>query len=76
VVSPGVRIHSGAYVEGSVVLDNVTIGAGAVVRRAILDKNAVIAPGAHIGVDLDSDRQKYHVTDSGVVVLGKAERAG
>jgi glucose-1-phosphate adenylyltransferase len=76
VVSPNARIHGGAYVEGSVIMDNVTVGAGAVVRRAILDKNVVIAPGAHIGVDLDSDRQKYHVSETGVVVLGKAERAG
>jgi glucose-1-phosphate adenylyltransferase len=76
VVSPGARIHSGAFVEGSVVLDNVTIGAGAVVRKAILDKNVTVASGAHIGVDLESDRQKYHVSEGGVVVLGKAERAG
>ena len=75
-VSPGARIHSGAFVEGSVVLDNVTIGAGAVVRKAILDKNVTVASGAHIGVDLESDRQKYHVSEGGVVVLGKAERAG
>jgi glucose-1-phosphate adenylyltransferase len=47
-----------------------------VVRRAILDKNVVVAPGAHIGVDLDHDRDRYHVSEGGVVVLGKAERAG
>ena len=76
VLSPNVKIRNGAYVEGSVIMDNVEIGEGAVIRRAILDKNVVIAPGAHIGVDLESDRQRYHVSDSGVVVLGKAERAG
>jgi glucose-1-phosphate adenylyltransferase len=47
-----------------------------VVRRAILDKNVVVAPGAHIGVDLDHDRDHYHVSEGGVVVLGKAARAG
>jgi glucose-1-phosphate adenylyltransferase len=57
-------------------MDNVVIGEGAVVRRAILDKNVVVQPGAHIGVDLETDRQRYHVSDAGVVVLGKAERAG
>jgi glucose-1-phosphate adenylyltransferase len=75
VISPNVRIRNGAYVEGSVIMDNVQIGEGAVVRRAILDKNVVVVPGAHIGVDLETDRQRYHVSDSGVVVLGKAERA-
>ncbi|HEX8768126.1 MAG TPA: sugar phosphate nucleotidyltransferase, partial [Jatrophihabitans sp.] len=76
VVSPNVKIRNGAYVEGSVIMDNVIIGEGAVVRRAILDKNVVVAPGAHIGVDLEHDRERYHVSEGGVVVLGKAERAG
>ncbi len=75
VISPNVRIQNGAYVEGSVLMDNVQIGAGAVVRRAILDKNVVVPPGAHIGVDLESDRQRYHVSDTGVVVIGKSEIA-
>ena len=72
VLSPKVSISGGAYVEGSVVLDGVQIGAGAVVRKAILDKDVVVPPGANIGVDLELDRQRYHVTPSGVVVLGKA----
>jgi glucose-1-phosphate adenylyltransferase len=76
VVSPNVKIRNGAYVEGSVIMDNVVIGEGAVVRRAILDKNVVVAPGAHIGVDSDHDRDLYHVSEGGVVVLGKAARAG
>jgi glucose-1-phosphate adenylyltransferase len=44
-----------------------------VVRRTILDKNVVVPDGAYIGVDLDHDRTCYHVSDSSVVVLGKAE---
>ncbi|CAN5379881.1 glucose-1-phosphate adenylyltransferase [soil metagenome] len=75
VVSPNVKFNAGAYVEGSVLLDNVQIGAGAVVRRAILDKNVVVPEGAHIGVDLAADRERYHVTASGVVVLGKGAKA-
>jgi glucose-1-phosphate adenylyltransferase len=73
VVSPNVRIDGGAYVEGSVLMEGVHIGRGAVVRRTILDKNVVVPDGAYIGVDLDHDRACYHVSDSGVVVLGKAE---
>ncbi len=75
VVSPNVKFSTGAYVEGSVLLDNVQIGARAVVRRAILDKNVVVPPDAHIGVDLEADRERYHVTPSGVVVLGKGAKA-
>jgi glucose-1-phosphate adenylyltransferase len=69
-----VTVEEGAVVQASVLLDGVHVGNGAVVRRAILDKNVVVPPGAHIGVDLDRDREHYHVSESGVVVLGKGQR--
>ncbi|MCZ2830422.1 glucose-1-phosphate adenylyltransferase [Modestobacter sp. VKM Ac-2986] len=75
VVSPNVRLERGARVEGSVLMDGVHIGEGAIVRRAILDKNVVVPPGARIGVDLDHDRERYHVSAGGVTVLGKGARA-
>jgi len=75
VVFPGVTVLQGAYVEGSVLLPGTRIEAGAVVRRAILDKNVQVPAGAHIGVDPEMDKQRYHVSDGGVVVLGKGELA-
>ncbi len=75
VISPNVRVHAGAYVEASVIMDNVQIGRGAVIRRAILDKNVVVPEGAHVGVELDLDRARYKVTDSGIAVLGKSQLA-
>ncbi len=75
VVSPGVRLERGSQVEDSVLMDGVQIGEGAVVRRAILDKNVVVPPWARIGVDLDADRERYHVSAGGVTVLGKGARA-
>jgi glucose-1-phosphate adenylyltransferase len=75
VISPNVRLRAGAYVEGSVLMDGVQIGRGAVVRRAILDKDVIVPEGAHIGVDPDADRSRYHVSDGGVVVLGKRQLA-
>jgi glucose-1-phosphate adenylyltransferase len=75
VLSPGVYLEQGAVVQDSVLADGVRVGAGAVVRKAILDKNVVVPPGAHIGVDLDRDRDCYHVSDGGVVVLGKGTTA-
>ena len=75
VVFPGVTALAGAYVEGSVLMPGVRIGPGAVVRRAILDKNVVVPDGAHIGVDAELDRQRYHVSEGGVTVLGKGEIA-
>jgi glucose-1-phosphate adenylyltransferase len=75
VVSPGVRMERGSRVEDSVLMDGVQIGEGAVVRRAILDKNVIVPPWARVRVDLDADRERYHVSAGGVTVLGKGARA-
>jgi glucose-1-phosphate adenylyltransferase len=57
-----------------VLLDNVTIGRGAVVRNAILDKNVIVPDGAEIGVDHEHDRERgFTVSDGGVTVLGKGQ---
>jgi glucose-1-phosphate adenylyltransferase len=65
-------IESGATVVDSVVFDRVRIGPNAVVRRAILDKDVVIAEGATVGVNHDDDRSRgFTVTDSGITVVGK-----
>ncbi|MCC6538156.1 MAG: glucose-1-phosphate adenylyltransferase, partial [Bryobacterales bacterium] len=69
VIGRGVRIHSGAVVEDSVIFDNCDIGRRAKVRRAILDKNVRIPEDTVIGYDHASDRQLYHVTESGIVVI-------
>ena len=64
-----VRVHSGAIVEESVIFDNCDIGRRSRVRRAILDKNVRIPEDTDIGFDLDRDRQRYHVTENGIVVI-------
>ena len=69
ILGRGVRVHTGAYVEDSVIFDNCDIGRHAKVRRAILDKNVKIPPGAEIGYRLDDDRRRHHVTESGIVVI-------
>jgi glucose-1-phosphate adenylyltransferase len=71
VLSPGVHLHSFAEVENSVLMHNVDVGREAVVRNAIVDKNVRIAPGAQIGVDPDADRERFVVSDNGIVVIGK-----
>uniref|UniRef100_Q02A27 Glucose-1-phosphate adenylyltransferase n=1 Tax=Solibacter usitatus (strain Ellin6076) TaxID=234267 RepID=Q02A27_SOLUE len=71
VLGRGVRVHAGAMVEDSVILDNCDIGRRAKIRRAILDKNVRVAEDAMIGYDLEVDRAKgYHVTETGIVVVG------
>ncbi|MEZ5116010.1 MAG: glucose-1-phosphate adenylyltransferase [Candidatus Nanopelagicales bacterium] len=73
VLSYDVQALPGAYVEGSVLMPGVRIGRNAVVRNAILDKYVKVPDGAQIGVDHESDREHYTVSDAGVVVLGKKQ---
>jgi glucose-1-phosphate adenylyltransferase len=73
VLSPGVHLHSYAEVEDSILMHNVDVGRDAVVRRAILDKDVRIAPGATIGVDPDADRERFAVSAGGIVVIPKGE---
>ena len=74
ILSPGVRVHERAEVRDSVLMHDVVVGRGAVVRRAILDKGVVIEEGAQVGVDLDADRERFVVSDGGIVVIGKGQR--
>ena len=69
VLARGVKVHAGAVVEDSIILDNCDIGRRAQIRRAILDKNVRIQPDTRIGFDLEADRKRYHVTESGIVVV-------
>lgn len=72
ILSPGVYIDDHAVVSDSIVFHDARIGPGAIVRRAILDKNVVVPAGMQIGVDLDADRSRgLTVSDSGVVVIPK-----
>jgi len=70
VIGPKVRIEELAQVSDSILFRGVQVGKGAVIRRAIIDKNVSIPEGAEIGVDLDRDRQRgFDVTEGGVVVV-------
>jgi glucose-1-phosphate adenylyltransferase len=72
VLSPGVRVEVGAVVRDSIVMFDTVIGAGAVLDRAILDKEVVVGPNAIVGegTDMTPNRTDQRL-DSGISLVGK-----
>ncbi|HEY8869257.1 MAG TPA: sugar phosphate nucleotidyltransferase [Candidatus Limnocylindrales bacterium] len=74
VLSPGVRVDVGAVVRDSIVMFDCVIRPGAVVDRAILDKEVVVGQGAIVGFGPDFDtpnRQEPGRLSTGITVVGK-----
>ena len=74
VLGRSVFVHSYSLVEDSVMMDYAEIGRHAKIRRAIIDKNVYVPEGEEIGYDLERDRQRFFVTDSGLVVIPKGPK--
>ncbi|MGH9411109.1 MAG: glucose-1-phosphate adenylyltransferase [Vicinamibacterales bacterium] len=74
VLCPNVRVHSFCTIEDSILMPGVRIGRHAQIRRAIIDRDVFIPRGAQIGHNLNQDRLRHTVTDSGIVVVTKDEQ--
>ena len=72
ILSPNVRVNSYASVTDSIVMEGVDIGRNARIRRAIIDKDVKVPQGAEIGYDLEEDKKRFTVTESGLVVVAKS----
>jgi glucose-1-phosphate adenylyltransferase len=70
-LGPNVRVNSFSYITDSIIMNNCNIGRHARIRRAIIDKNVNVPLGYEIGFDLEGDKKKFTVTESGIVVIGK-----
>ena len=73
-ISPASRVEPGAHVEGSVLCTTTSIGRGAIVRRAILDKNVDVPAGA-TSASTPSRTGSATTSATGIVVLGKGQLA-
>ena len=71
IVGGNVKINSFSYIKDSIIMFNCIIGRHARIRRTIMDKNVVVPEGYEIGFDLDNDRKKFTVTETGIVVIEK-----
>ena len=69
VLCPNVRVHSFCHIDQCILMPGVRVGRHARVRRAIVDRDVLIPRGALIGYNLEEDRRRHTVTDSGIVVV-------
>ena len=71
-LSVNVHVHSYCLIEDSVVLPSVEVGRHSTIRRAIIDKECVLPEGFTVGVDPAKDRERFLVTERGVVLVTPA----
>jgi glucose-1-phosphate adenylyltransferase len=71
IVGFNVKVNSYSYITDSIIMDHCNIGRHARIRRAIIDKNVHIPEGAEIGFDNETDRKRFTVSDTGIVVIPK-----
>ena len=74
VLSPGVRVDPGAIVRDSVIMFDTVIRAGAVVDRAIIDKEVSVGPNAVVGTGVDlkkPNEDEPERLNTGITIVGK-----
>ncbi len=71
ILSPNVRIDSFTEISDSILMEGVNVARYAKIKRAIIDKDVNIPEGMVIGYDLEEDKKKFFVTESGIVVVAK-----
>jgi glucose-1-phosphate adenylyltransferase len=74
ILSHDVRVNSYTEVDNTILFSHVTIGRYSRIRRAIIDRAVHLPERTEIGFDLEEDRKKYHVSESGIVVVVPEER--
>ena len=70
---PSVFIDHDAHVTDSILMEGVHVGAGARLRRCIIDKNVVVPDWARIGHDPVEDAKHYTISTNGIVVVRKGQ---
>ena len=64
-----VIVEKDVEIDDCIIMDHTLIQRGSRLRKVIVDRYNNIAPNTSIGFDVAADRQKYHVSEGGVVVL-------
>ena len=70
-IGPNVKVNSYSQIRDSIIMNNCNIGRHAKIKNTIIDKNVTVPENYEIGYDLESDKKKFKVSDSGIVVIAK-----
>lgn len=74
ILFPEVFVGDEASVYESILFNGVSVGDGAYLKRCIIDKDVHIPAGERIGIDSRQDRERFHVSPEGIVVIPKGYR--
>ena len=69
VVGPRVEIHDASEVDECVIMGGCKIGKQVKLRRCVIEEQTVLPDGIEIGFDAEHDRERFTVTENGVVVI-------
>jgi glucose-1-phosphate adenylyltransferase len=64
-----VCVEDYSLIENTVVLPDAVVGKRCEINNAIIDKGCKILDDTKIGINLEEDRDRYHVTPNGVVLV-------
>jgi glucose-1-phosphate adenylyltransferase len=64
-----VRVHSCSELEEAVLLPEAEVGAGARLKRVVVDRGCRIPEGLVVGEDPAEDARRFHRTEKGVVLI-------
>jgi glucose-1-phosphate adenylyltransferase len=68
-----VRINSYSEVSDSIIYNHVNVGRHSRIRRAIIDRHVTLPERTEIGYDMEADKRRFHVTDTGIVIVVRQE---
>lgn len=74
IIGRSVIIEDGVEIEGCIVMDHTIVKKESKLKKAIVDRCNSLEAGTTIGYDLDNDKGKHTVSDTGIVVVKRGPR--
>lgn len=76
ILFPNVFIGDEASVSDAIIFNRVRISDSARIKNCIIDKNVEVPAGERIGFDAEQDRQRFTISERGIVVVPRGYKFG